>query len=103
MLCDICCIIVMKFNTNKTITLHLNALRTKIINSCVLNGASDCKHNVPAVAIHSYWKRLEEPNINTELFDYLFEIEYEPIFNNINTNTNKNTNSITKQMFELLL
>jgi bifunctional polynucleotide phosphatase/kinase len=74
-------IIVVKFNTEKEIALHLNAIRTKLINTCILKGSKDCKHNVPAVAIHSYWKRLEEPNKEKENFDYIFEIEYEPIFN----------------------
>jgi bifunctional polynucleotide phosphatase/kinase len=74
-------IIVVKFNTEKEIVLHLNAIRTKLINTCILKGNKDCKHNVPAVAIHSYWKRLEEPNKEKENFDYIFEIEYEPIFN----------------------
>ncbi len=73
-------IIVVKFNTEKEIVLHLNAIRTKLINTCILKGNKDCKHNVPAVAIHSYWKRLEEPNKKEDI-DYIFEIEYEPIFN----------------------
>jgi bifunctional polynucleotide phosphatase/kinase len=89
-------IIVVKFNTKKEITLHLNTLRTKIINTCVIKGDKDCKHNVPAVAIHSYWKRFEELNKEKEDIDYIFNIEYEPIFNNKN---DKNNNSITKKMF----
>jgi DNA 3'-phosphatase len=88
-------IIVIKFNTSKNITLHLNALRTKLINTCVLNGEKDCKHNVPAVAIHSYWKRFEEPDKDKENINYLFEIEYEPIF------TKKE--GITQEMFNILL
>jgi bifunctional polynucleotide phosphatase/kinase len=86
-------VIIIKFNTKKEITLHLNTLRTKIINTYVLKGSKDCKHNVPAVAIHSYWKRFEEPDKVKEDFDYIFEIEYEPIFND------KNSNSISKKMF----
>lgn len=88
-------IIYIKFNTNKEICMHLNALRTKLNNACVLQGSKDCKHNVPAVAIHSYWKRLEEPTMEKENFDYLFEIEYEPKFNK--------KEGITQNMFELLL
>jgi len=90
-----CCIIYIKFNTNKEICMHLNTLRTKINNTCVLQGFKDCNHNVPAVAIHSYWKRLEEPTMEKEKFDYLFEIEYEPKFNK--------KEGITQNMFELLL
>ena len=91
-------IIIIKFNTSKIITLHLNALRTKTINACVINGfnANECKYNVPAVAIYNYWKHLEEPDINKEKFNYLFEIEYEPIFSN-------DTINITQTQFELLL
>jgi len=89
-----CRIIYIKFNTNKEICMHLNALRTKLNNTCVLNGENDCNHNVPAVAIHSYWKRLEEPNKDKEQIDYLFEIEYEPKFDK--------KEGITQKMFELL-
>jgi predicted kinase len=88
-------VMVIKFNTNKNITLHLNALRTKLINTCVLNGVKDCKHNVPAVAIHSYWKRLEEPDKEKEKINNLFELEYEPLF------TKKD--GITQEMFNILL
>jgi len=89
-----CRIIYIKFNTNKEICMHLNALRTKLNNTCVLNGENDCNHNVPAVAIHSYWKRFEEPNKDKEQIDYLFEIEYEPKFDK--------KEGITQKMFELL-
>lgn len=84
-------ILVLKFNTSKIVTLHLNALRTKLTNVCVMRDLKGCdKHNVPAVAIYNYWKKLEEPT-KTEHLDYIFEIEYEPIFTN---------NEITKAMFE---
>ena len=88
-------VVVIKFNTNKEITLHLNALRTKINNICMMDeiGKEECKHNVPAVAIHSYWKRLENPE-KKEGIDYIFEIEYEPIFTTIGK-----TSGITKEMF----
>lgn len=89
-------IIYIKFNTSKEITLHLNALRTKLNNTCVLQGSKDCKHNVPAVAIHSYWKRLEQPDKEKEDFDYLFKIEYEPQFS-------LTEEGVTQNMFALLL
>jgi len=85
-------IIIIKFNTEKEIALHLNAIRTKLINTCILKGSKDCKHNVPAVAIHSYWKRLENPE-KKEGIDYIFEFEYDPIFNRTNENR------ITQEMF----
>ena len=77
--------------------MHLNALRTKLNNTCVLQGSKDCKHNVPAVAIHSYWKRLEQPDKEKEDFDYLFEIEYELQF------SSTEEEGVTPNMFELLL
>lgn len=87
-------IIVVKFNTEKEIVLHLNAIRTKLINTCILKGNKDCKHNVPAIAIHSYWKRLENPE-KKEGIDYIYDIEYEPIFNY--------TDGVSREMFEQYL
>ena len=68
------------FTTPKDIVKHLNALRTKITNVQVLNNNVDEGHSVPAVAIHSYWKHLEEPNTASEHMLKVFKIDYEPVF-----------------------
>jgi bifunctional polynucleotide phosphatase/kinase len=86
------------FNTQKSICLHLNALRTKIVNVCVLNNRDNCGANVPAVAIHTYWKNLEIPDIEKEDFDILYTIQYEPIFMKCDRYEN-----ICKDDFNLLL
>lgn len=91
-------LIYIKFNTNKEICLHLNSLRSKIFNKCLLYNAQNCKNTVPVVAIHNYWKRFDAPNIEKEKFDRLFEIDYEPKFHN-----EIEKHEITKKMFELLL
>jgi len=58
---------------------------------------NDSNSNVPAVAIHTYWKKLEKPE-KKENMDELFTIHFETIFPEIETN-----NIITKKKFELLL
>jgi bifunctional polynucleotide phosphatase/kinase len=59
---------------------------------------SDGNSNVPAVAIHTYWKKLEKPNKIDEHIDELFTIHFETIFPEIETE-----NGITKERFGLLL
>jgi len=59
---------------------------------------SDGNSNVPAVAIHTYWKKLEKPNKINENIDELFTIHFETIFPEIGTK-----NGITKERFQLLL
>ncbi len=59
---------------------------------------SDGNSNVPAVAIHTYWKKLEKPNKIDEHIDELFTIHFETIFPEIETE-----NGITKERFQLLL
>lgn len=68
------------FTTPKEICLHINELRNKKNNICRLLGNDTCRENVPIVAIHSYWKRLEIPNKQNDKFSTLFSIEYEPVF-----------------------
>jgi predicted kinase len=88
-------VIVIHFTTPKNIVLHLNALRTKIMNRDILNKKIDEGHSVPAVAIHSYWKRFEKIDKTEEKIDYLFEMEYEPVFNKVD--------GISKEQFMLYI
>jgi bifunctional polynucleotide phosphatase/kinase len=81
--------------TPKNIVMHLNALRTKITNRDVLNNVINEGHSVPVVAIHSYWKHLEEPDREKEGIDYVFKIDYEPAF--------IKTGGITKEQFSMFL
>lgn len=81
--------------TPKNIVMHLNALRTKITNRDELNKVVSEGHSVPVVAIHTYWKHLEEPDAEKEGIDHLFKIEYEPVFTK--------TNGITKEQFSMFL
>jgi bifunctional polynucleotide phosphatase/kinase len=81
--------------TPKNIVMHLNALRTKITNRDVLNNVINEGHSVPVVAIHSYWKHLEEPDREKEGIDYVFKIDYEPAFTK--------TGGITKEQFSMFL
>jgi bifunctional polynucleotide phosphatase/kinase len=88
-------IVCIHVTTPKNIVMHLNALRTKITNRDELNKVASEGHSVPVVAIHTYWKHLEEPDIEKEGIDYLFKIEYEPSFDK--------TNGITKEQFSMFL
>ena len=88
-------VICIYITTPKNIVMHLNALRTKITNRDVLNKVINEGHSVPVVAIHSYWKHLEEPDREKESIDYVFKIDYEPNFTK--------ANGITKEQFSMLL
>ena len=88
-------VICIHVTTPKNIVMHLNALRTKITNRDVLNKVINEGHSVPVVAIHSYWKHLEEPDAEKEGIDYVFKIDYEPNFNK--------ANGITKEQFSMFL
>jgi bifunctional polynucleotide phosphatase/kinase len=78
------------FDTPKDVVLHLNAIRTKMNNVCSQQKDNtddredniECRTNVPAVAIHTYWKKLELPDKTREQFDELFTIHFEPLFQN---------------------
>lgn len=77
-------VIVIHFNTEKRVCLHLNALRTKYINVCELQGKTNCDNNVPAVAIHTYWKYLELVDIDKEHnVDIVYTLGWEPLFSGL--------------------
>jgi bifunctional polynucleotide phosphatase/kinase len=76
-------VLVVHFTTEKRICLYQNALRTKKVNVCELRKQENCGHNVPAVAIHTYWKHFEEVDMNKELnIDVIYTITWEPVFKN---------------------
>jgi bifunctional polynucleotide phosphatase/kinase len=63
-------------NVSKELTFHLNELRS------IKNLVGDSYHSkdVPAVAIHTYWKRFQPPTLATDKFDKIIEFDFEPIF-----------------------
>jgi len=83
---------VIHFTTPKDVVMHLNAIRTKENNACSLlklhNPELECElecddiHNVPAVAIHTYWKHFELPDKDLEGFDELYKIDFNPLDHN---------------------
>jgi len=76
-------VLVVHFTTEKRICLYQNALRTKKVNVCELRKQENCGHNVPAVAIHTYWKHFEEVDMDKELnIDVIYTITWEPVFKN---------------------
>lgn len=77
-------VLVVHFTTDKQICMHLNALRTKQVNICELQKKQHCGHNVPAVAIHTYWKYFEQVDIDKELgIDVVYTIGFEPRFSGL--------------------
>ena len=71
-------VLVVHFTTDKQICMHLNALRTKQVNICVLQKKQHCGHNVPAVAIHTYWKHFEPVQLDKETdIDVVYTLEWE--------------------------
>lgn len=77
-------VIIIYFNTEKRICLHLNALRTKIVNVCTLQNKKNCGHNVPAVAIHTYWKYFEPVDMDKEHdIDVVYTLSWEPRFSDL--------------------
>jgi bifunctional polynucleotide phosphatase/kinase len=72
-------VIAVHFTTEKRICLYQNSIRTKEVNVCALHESASCGHNVPAVAIHAYWKHFEWVNIDKEDIDVVYTIEWEPI------------------------
>jgi len=72
-------VVVVHFTTDKLVCLHLNALRTKMVNVCKLQKKDNCGHNVPAVAIHTYWKHFEPVAMDKEPdIDVVYSIGFEP-------------------------
>jgi bifunctional polynucleotide phosphatase/kinase len=57
-------------NVAKDLAFHLNKLR----------GIKSLSKEVPAVAIHAYWKRFERPTMETDKFDKILEFDFEPNF-----------------------
>ena len=77
-------VIVVHFTTDKLVCLHLNALRTKMVNVCELQKKDNCGHNVPAVAIHTYWKHFEPVDMDKEPdIDVVYSIGFEPRFSGL--------------------
>ena len=77
-------VIMVHFTTDKRICLHLNALRTKKVNVCELRKKDNCGHNVPAVAIHTYWKHFEPVDIDKEPnIDVVYTLEWEPRYSGL--------------------
>lgn len=75
-------VIVVHFTTEKRICLYQNAMRTKEVNVCHLQKKDSCGHNVPAVAIHTYWKYFEPVDMDKEDIDVIYTIAWEPVFKN---------------------
>jgi bifunctional polynucleotide phosphatase/kinase len=77
-------VIVVHFTTDKPVCLHLNALRTKKVNICELQKKENCGHNVPAVAIHTYWKHFEPVQMDKETdIDVVYTLEWEPRYSGL--------------------
>ena len=76
-------VLVVHFTTDKPVCLHLNALRTKRVNVCELQKKDNCGHNVPAVAIYTYWKHFEPVDMDKESIDVVYSIEFEPRFSGL--------------------
>ena len=72
-------IIAVHFTADKRICLYQNSVRTKVVNVCALQGKVDCGHNVPAVAIHTYWKYFEPVDMDNEDIDVVYSIAWEPV------------------------
>jgi bifunctional polynucleotide phosphatase/kinase len=100
--------IIVNFNMQKSVIMHINEIRNKLITICELNKYTNCKKTVPTVAINTYWKRYEEPNKEEEGFDKIINVDFEAIFmenikeadkkQDISISNIKNL-SITKEMF----
>jgi len=92
-------VIIVHMETEKRICMHLNALRTKKNNIACAANSLDKKdsdlHNVPAVAIHTYWKNFQEPNMNTEDIDSIYTVQYEPAFITANDSTGDSSGDST--------
>jgi len=72
-------VLAVHFTTEKHICLYQNALRTKLVNVCELQKKNNCGHNVPAVAIHTYWKHFEAIDMDKEPeIDVVYCIAWEP-------------------------
>lgn len=72
-------IIVVQFDIEKKLVMHLNELRNKEINVCELNKISNCKKHLPTVAINTFWKKFENPEIDEGFEKILiskFEIDF---------------------------
>lgn len=71
-------VIAVHFTTEKQMCLHLNVVRTKLVNICELQKKENCGHNVPAVAIHTYWKYFEPVDMDKETdIDVVYSINWE--------------------------
>jgi DNA 3'-phosphatase len=100
-------IIVIHMATEKKICMHLNALRTKLNNTAILqekqDGDGQDRHNVPAVALHTYWKNFQVPNTDEEDIDIIYTVDFEPSFITEIDNIEENKYKLTKKDFMLLI
>jgi bifunctional polynucleotide phosphatase/kinase len=77
-------VLVIHFTTEKRICMYQNAIRTKRVNVCELRKLENCGHNVPAVAIHTYWKHFEAVDMDKEPgIDVVYSIAWEPWYSGI--------------------
>jgi bifunctional polynucleotide phosphatase/kinase len=101
-------IIVMYITTEKSICMHSNALRTKLNNAASLQDDNDknderIQHNVPAVALHTYWKNFQIPNTDDEDIDIIYKVDYDPVFITDTKEERGVTSRLTKEDFMMLM
>lgn len=97
-------VIIVHIATEKLICMHLNALRTKKNNVASLQDTKYEGHNVPAVAIHTYWKNFQGPNTDEEDIDRIYTVQYEPAFITTIDDSNDNIkDGLKEEEFIILL
>ena len=69
-------VVVVQFDINKELVMHLNELRNKEITVCELNKLPNCKKHLPTVAINTFWKKFESPDIE-EGFEEIIIAKFE--------------------------
>jgi bifunctional polynucleotide phosphatase/kinase len=72
-------VIVIHFDTPKPVIMHMNEIRSKIAKIAEMNGEELEKPPVPDVAIHTYFKKFEEPDLD-EGIEKIYKVEYLPVF-----------------------
>ena len=75
---------VIYFPMEKDVVMYLNTIRTKLLNIGKLNNTPEDKTPVPAVAIHSYWKRFEVIDEKDETIDMYLEWQFIPKIDKFN-------------------
>ena len=89
-------VVVVQFDITKELVMHLNELRNKEITVCELNKNPliQCKKHLPTVAINTFWKKFESPDIS-EGFEEILIAKFELDFSN--------KEHISKDKFKLFL